>query len=125
MPAFAVLPMLNVLFLVLVFFTLGTRFILQPGVQVTLPATVFALGPQQRNVPIVSLTAAPVPTIYFREQKVSTEEFLTQLDENKSADRRIIFKADRNSPVGLMYQLMNEALRRGYQVMLAGELVAP
>src|SRR5689334_19027137 len=64
MPAFALLPMLNVLFLVLVFFTLGTRFILQPGVQVILPTTTFALGPQ-RNGQIVSLTAAPVPAIYF------------------------------------------------------------
>ncbi len=121
LPVFAVLPMLCVLFLVLVFFTMGTRFILQPGVQVVLPPTTFALGPQ-RNAQIVSLTAAPAPTIYFRGQKVSQEELLTQLDENKSAERTLIIKADKNSPAGLRDQIMNEALRRGYPVILAGEL---
>jgi len=117
--------MLNVLFLVLIFFTMGTRFILQPGVQVILPSTTFALGPQ-RNAQIVSLTAAPSPAIYFRGQKVTSEELLARLDENKSADRTLILKADRNSPIGLRDQIMNEALRRGYPVILAGELgVAP
>ncbi len=123
LPVFAVLPMLNVLFLVLVFFTMGTRFILQPGVQVILPATTFALGPQ-RNAQIVSLTSAPAPAIYFRGQKVSLEELLARLDENKAADRTLILKADKHSPIGLRDQIMNEALRRGYPVILAGDLSA-
>jgi biopolymer transport protein ExbD len=123
LPVLAVLPIVNVLFLVLVFFTMGTRFILQPGVQVILPATTFALGPQ-RNAQIVSLTSAPAPAIYFRGQKVSLEELLARLDENKAADRTLILKADKNSPIGLRDQIMNESLRRGYPVILAGDLGA-
>jgi biopolymer transport protein ExbD len=118
---FGILPMINVLFLVLVFFTVGSRFVQQPGVQVILPATTFAMGPQH-NAQIVSLTGAPAPAIYFRGQKVALEELLVHLDENKSADRRLIIKADKSSPVGVRDQIMNEALRRGYPVILAGEI---
>jgi biopolymer transport protein ExbD len=121
LPLFGILPMINVLFLVLVFYTMGSRFVQQPGVPVILPATTFAMVPQ-RNAQIVSVTGAPAPAVYFRGQKVTLEELLAHLDENKSADRTLIIKADKSSPSGLRDQIMNEALRRGYPVILAGEI---
>lgn len=119
-----IIPLVNVLFLVLVFYTMGSRFILQPGVQIVLPTTSFALGPQ-RNAQIVSLTAAPVPTIYYRDQKVSMQALLQKLEENPAAERSLIIKADKHAPVGLRDELANEALRRGYSVILAGDVAAP
>ncbi len=113
--------MLNVLFLVIVFFTMGARFILQPGAQVILPTTTFAMGPQ-RNAQIVSLTAAPAPAIYYRGKKVDMSELVSALDQNKAADRTLIIKADKHSPSGMRDEIMNEALRRGYPVILAGEI---
>jgi biopolymer transport protein ExbD len=118
---FGVLPLINVLFLVLVFFTMGSRFVLQPGVPVILTPGVFGQARQQ-NAQIVSLTAAPTPGIYFRGQKVTLEELQARLDENKAADRTLILRADKDSPSGLRDQIMNEALRRGYPVILAGEI---
>ena len=121
-PAFCgIIPLVNVLFLVLVFYAMGSRFILQPGVQIVLPSTSFALGPQ-RNAQIVSLTAAPAPTIYYRDQKVSFAGLIKYLEENPAAERSLIVKADRNAPVGLRDELVNEALRRGYSVILAGDV---
>jgi biopolymer transport protein ExbD len=119
-----ILPLVNVLFLVLVFYAMGSRFILQPGVQIVLPATSFALGPQ-RNAQIVSLTAAPTPTIYYRDQKMTLETLLRRLDANPAAERSLIIKADRHAPVGLRDELANEALRRGYSVVLAGDVPPP
>ncbi len=121
---FGIVPMLNVLFLVLVFYSLGSRFILQPGVQVVLPATTFAIGPQ-RNAQIISLTAAPAPAIYFRDQRMSTTELTAQLDLDHAAGRSVIIKADKNTPVGLRDEVMNSALQRGYTVILAGEFPRP
>jgi biopolymer transport protein ExbD len=121
LPLFGILPMINVLFLVLVYHSLVSRFVQQPGVPVILQTTAFAVGPKP-NTHIVSVTGAPAPAIYFRGQKVTLEELLARLDENKSADRTLIIKADKSSPSGLRDQITNEALRRGYPVILAGEL---
>ena len=119
-----IIPLVNVLFLVLMFYAMGSRFILQPGVQISLPATSFAMGPQ-RNAQIVSITAAPSAAIYFRDQKVTLPLLLQRLDENASAERSLVIKADRNSPVGLRDELVNEALRRGYSIILAGDIARP
>jgi biopolymer transport protein ExbD len=119
-----IIPLVNVLFLVLVFYAMGSRFILQPGVQIVLPATSFALGPQ-RNAQIVSLTAAPSPAIYYRDQKVTLETLLQKLEANPAAERSLIIKADRHAPVGLRDEVANEALRRGYTVLLAGDVARP
>jgi biopolymer transport protein ExbD len=116
-----IIPLANVLFLVLMFYAMGSRFILQPGVQIVLPATSFALGPQ-RSAQIVSLTAAPSPSIYYRDQKVTLTSLLERLDENPAAERSVIVKADKNTPVGLRDEVVNEALRRGYSVILAGDI---
>jgi biopolymer transport protein ExbD len=117
-----IIPLVNVLFLVLVFYTMGSQFTLQPGVQVALPATSFAIG-TRGTAQIVSLTAAPVPAIYHLDQKVTLETLLKRLDENPAADRSLIIKADRNTPVGIRDEVVNEALRRGYTVFAAGEIL--
>ncbi len=120
-PLFGILPLANVLFLVMVFYVMGSRFILQPGVQVALPATSFALGPQ-RGAQIVSITSAPAPAIYYRDQKVTFDELHRQLAGRPAVDRSLIIKVDKSAPAGLLAEVMNDALRHGYSVILAGEI---
>jgi biopolymer transport protein ExbD len=111
-------PLINVLFLVLIFFALSSRFVLQPGLAVTLPASTFSLAPQ-RNAQIVSVTSAPIPAIYHRDQKVELAELGKRLEAAKSRDRSLIIKADRDTPYALVVQIMNEALQHGFSVVLA------
>ena len=118
---FGIMPLLNVLFLVLVLYVLGSKFLLNPGVQVSLPATSFALGPQ-RNSEVVSITAGPVAAIYHRDRAVTLDELRTRLSENPSVEKTLIIKADKNSPAGVVSAVTDEALRRGYSVILAGEI---
>lgn len=115
---FNLIPLINVLFLVIAFFALSSRFVLQPGMAVTLPASAFTLGPQ-RNAGIVTVTAAPVPSIYFRDQKLTLDELRTQLAESRTAQRSLIIKADRATPYDLVVQIMNEGLKLGFSVVLA------
>jgi biopolymer transport protein ExbD len=117
---FGIIPMLNVLFLLLVFYVLGSRFVLTPGVQVSLPSTSFAVGPQ-RNSEIVSITAGPAAAIYHRDRAVTLSELRDRLAENRSPDRWLIVRADRNTPAGVLASVTDEALRRGYSVILAGD----
>ncbi len=110
--------MLNVLFLVIVFFAFGSRFVLQPGFAVSLPVSSFTLAPLD-NPQIVSITAAPVPAIYHRDRKVTLEELGGRLGEGPAQDRSIVVKADRATPFDLVMQVWNIALRNGYVVVTA------
>jgi biopolymer transport protein ExbD len=115
-----VVPLINVLFLVVVFFAMSSRFVLQPGLAVTLPVSSFTLTPQ-REPQIVSITSTPVPAIYHREQKVTLEELGARLRDIRSRDRTLIIKADRGTPYDLVMQITNQALQNGYSVVLAAQ----
>ncbi len=117
----SVVPFVNVLFLVVVFFALSSRFVLQPGLAISLPASSFSLGPQQ-NSQLVSIVAAPVPTIYHREQKVTLDELAARLRDPRVKDRSLIIRADRATPYAFLTEVMNAGLREGYSVVLATKL---
>lgn len=112
------IPLVNVLFLVLIFFAMGSRFVLQPGLAVSLPLSSFALAPQQ-NPQIVSITSAPVPAIYHRDQKVTLQELGARLRNLPAKDRSLVVKADRATPYEMIVQVMNEGLQQGFSVVLA------
>jgi len=115
---FQLIPVVNVLFLVFMLFAMSSRFVLQPGVAVTLPFSAFTLGPQHEPQ-IVSITAAPASAIYFRSSKVTLDELGTMLDAHPVQPRSLVLKADRNTPYDVVVQIMNLALKRGYSVVLA------
>ena len=112
------LPLVNVLFLVLMLFAMSSRFVLQPGLGVTLPFTPFVLEPQRHPV-VVSVTAAPVPAIYHLDRKVSLAELDSRLAASRVQQRSLIIKADRSTPYELVVEIMNTGLRHGFAVVLA------
>lgn len=115
---FGVIPLINVIFLVVLFFVLSSRFVLQPGLAVTLPASSFTLGPRV-DAQIVSITAAPVPVIYHRDQRVSLDELRQRLADTKVRERTLIIKADKSTPYDLVVKITDEALKLGFSVILA------
>ncbi len=115
---FSVIPLVNVLFLVVLFFALSSRFVLQPGLAVTLPASAFTLSPRI-DAQIVSITAAPVPVIYHRDQRVTLDELRQRLAQTSVKERSLILKADQKTPYDLVVRITDEALKLGFSVVLA------
>lgn len=115
---FGVIPLVNVLFLLLIFFAMSRTFVLQPGISVTLPLSSFSLAPQHKPQ-IVSITAAPVPVLFFRDQKMSFDEFAKSLTEGRSREETLIIRADRAAPYDLVVRVANQGLTAGYNVVLA------
>ena len=113
-----VVPLINVIFLVVVFYALSSRFILQPGLPVVLPKSSFTLAPQPEPQ-IVSIISAPVPAIYFENGKVTIEEFAARLATRRAEGRSLIIKADAAVPYEMVMQVMNEGLLQGFPVVLA------
>jgi biopolymer transport protein ExbD len=115
---FHVLPLVNVLFLALLLFALSSRFTLQPGLSLSLPASPFTLAPQQ-NPLVLSITAAPLPTLYLREERVTLDELDVLLQDRQLAGRPLVIRADRATPYETITEASNVCLRRGFAVALA------
>jgi biopolymer transport protein ExbD len=122
---FNAIPLVNVLFLVVIFFAISSRFVLQPGLAVTLPASSFTLEPHE-GAQIISITSSPVPAIYHHDQRVTLEELRQRLDQlshhvAKSGlkERSVIIKADKDTSYDLIAQVTDTALRLGFSVVLA------
>lgn len=113
-----VIPLVNVIFLLLIFHTLCSNFVLQPGISITLPYSTFALGPQH-NPRVVTVTSRPAPSIYFRDEKFTFDNLVKKLSADHDKDRTLIIKADRDAPYSLIVKIMNTGLQMGYAVVLA------
>jgi biopolymer transport protein ExbD len=113
-----VVPLINVMFLVLLFFGLGSRFILQSGLAISLPTSTFTLTPS-REPQLVSITASPVPSIYLGDQRITLEELGPRLANVQGKDRSLVIKADRSTSYEMLVRVMNIGLQQGFSIVLA------
>src|SRR2546421_11140765 len=107
-----VFPLLDVVFLLILFFLLSSNFVLQPGISVSVPFSHFTLGPQP-NQEIISITGGPSPAIYLRDQKVTLAQLGPALDATKREGRSIVIKADRLASYDLVISVTNAAPEPG------------
>ena len=80
--------LLNVVLLLLLFFLLGSSFVLQPGIEVTqLPAASFNLPPQI-NARFVTLQPGPPLRIFYQDQRVTLDELGRRVTEQDPVLKR-------------------------------------
>jgi biopolymer transport protein ExbD len=106
------LALVDVVCLLFFFLLLGSNFILQPGISVSMPFSRFALAPQV-NQQIISITGGAAPAIYFRDQRVTIEELGPLLEAAKRDGKSVIIKADRLTPYETVIRVTNAALEHG------------
>lgn len=111
-------PSLDVVLALVLFIVLSTSFLLQPGVEVSVPDSPFLLAPQ-RDPLIVSIVAPPVSALYFENEQISLQELRERLGKRPSRNNTIIVKADRRAPVEQLAEVMNISLGMGYPTVLA------
>ena len=114
-------PMVDVLFLLLIFFMLGSSFVQVSGVKVNLPqvTTTKNLGIEKF---VISLARGEKKSlIYFNEKEVSWEQLKQRLAEvrNLSASGTVIVRADRLIPFGIVARLMALAENANVAVIVA------
>lgn len=101
-------PMVDVLFLLLIFFMIGSSFVQVSGVKVDLPQTTTAktLGIEKS---VITLARGENKNLmFFNEKKVSWEQLKQHLADvrNLSASGTVIIRADRLIPFGVVAKLM-------------------
>ena len=111
-------PALGLALALIVFLLLSSGFLLQPGIQVSLPQSPFLLSPQ-RDPRIVSITAPPLSAIFFDNEEMDAVTLRTRLQTLRGRSQSILIKADRRAPYETISAVMNIALEQGFPVVLA------
>ncbi len=130
-------PLIDVVFLLLVFFMLSRSFILQPGLRIEIPRSLWGQGIQTNNLVITVLLEAekrdPVtgtvmkrePLYFFNDEHMSLETLRTSLKKIRPGKNSatLVLKSDQAVPNGVVVNLMNLALSQGFSVVLATQAV--
>src|SRR5271163_4666957 len=104
---FGLIPTINVLFLVVLFFSVSSRFLLQPGIAIRVPFSSWTLGPQ-KNPQILTITGGAAPAIFFRDRRWEIADIRKALSAPDLKDHTLIVKADRSTPYALVIRVVNE-----------------
>ena len=111
-------PVLNVLLVLLIFFLLGSSFVMQSGVSVKLPQSSSRLSGFDR-AQVITVTASGENPFYFNGRPVTLEQLRIELNGKKSESRKAIVHPDDMAPFGRAQQALNVALALGYEVAYA------
>ena len=104
-------PMIDIVFLLLIFFMVSTTFVMQPGLQITLPRAA-AETEVEPDRWVVTITAER--QIYLNEEGYT----LDGLDEAFNREPRpLVLRADRAVPHGLIVSVLDRARSAGIEVV--------
>ena len=99
---FDVAPLIDVVFILIIFFMLTSTFMVQPGIRVDLPKTVTQQALQVRRV---SITVSAEDVVYVNGEVVTDRELDRFLSENKEAIKSVFIKADKNASMGRVVEI--------------------
>lgn len=111
-------PTLNVLTLLLVFFLLGSTFVIQSGVRVELPESNSRLAGFDR-AHVITVAMASEPAFYLDGKPETAESLKENLGKLKRDNRKIIIHADLMAAYGRVLQASNIALALGFEIAYA------
>lgn len=116
-------PMIDVVFLLLIFFMISTTFIERPGLEIDLPVG----GAQtiQQNKQEVQVYLAANGDIYLNQERVALSELLSSLrtyTPQQTKKMTFLLMADKNALHGRVVELMDAAKQSGFgQLAIATE----
>ena len=111
-------PLLDAVLLLLIFFLLGSNFILKSGVAVDLPFSDSSLPVVDRSH-IVTIVPGEETRYYFNEDRVTLDELDQRLGESTEQTRQVILLADSQVPYGTVMEISSLVLKLGYDLAYA------
>jgi biopolymer transport protein ExbD len=95
-------PLINMVFLLLIFLMLTSSFVIQPGIKVNLPRSVTSDVVQPQNLEII-VSAENVA--YFNDRAVTTQELKDQLKQLTRTKSSVLIKSDRRASLGRVVEI--------------------
>jgi len=105
-----IVPLIDVVFLLLIFFMLTSSFIFQPGIKVNLPKAITSEVVHKKSL-ILLITKED--SIYLNERSVTMDELATRLAIAAKEDRPVLIKADRTSSLGKIVEVWDLCREEG------------
>ena len=101
-------PLIDVVFLLLIFFMLSSHFVTQPGIKLTLPTAVTAKVHPEEDI-VIFITEDN--ELYLNEKQVSLDNLLEKLrmEVEKVKKKTVIIRADEKIDLGLAVKVMDIA----------------
>lgn len=103
-------PLVNVFFLLFIFFAFTSSFIFQPGIKVNLPKAVTSEVVQQDSAVIV---VTGDDKIYLNDREISHDELLSNLRLMAKENRPLLIKADNHASLGRIVEVWDMCRREG------------
>ena len=103
-------PLIDVVFLLLIFFMLTSSFIFQPGIKVNLPRAITSEMLSEENA-VVNITAENL--IYYNHKLVTLKELTAVLKKIASARLPVLIKADRKASLGRIVEVWDICRQEG------------
>ena len=105
-------PLIDIVFLLLIFFMLTSSFIFQPGIKINLPKALTSEVIQRENL-IIIITADD--SIYINERRIDREELSSRLGIAAKEEKPILIKADRKASLGKVVEIWDLCRSEGVQ----------
>ena len=90
-------PLIDVVFLLLIFFMLTSSFIFQPGIRVNLPK---ALTSEVLHRDVLVVTVSKDNKVYINERPIEGEELVSRVTMAANDGQPILIKADKDASLG-------------------------
>ena len=103
-------PMVNVFFLLFIFFLFTSSFIFQPGIKVSLPKAVTSEVMQLDNV---TITITRDDLIYLEDKQITQDELASRLKVLAKEKMGLLIKADSRAPLGRIVEIWDACRREG------------
>ena len=105
-------PLIDVIFLLLIFFMLTSSFIFQPGIKINLPKALTSEVIQRENLIIIVTESGE---FYINERPVAYDELSSRLEIAAKEEKPILIKADRKASLGKVVELWDLCRAQGVQ----------
>lgn len=103
-------PLIDVVFLLLIFFMLTSSYVSQPGIKINLPRAVTSEVVQEENLVI---TIGAEGLIYLNQHLISLKQLKVNLEKAAKENRPLLIKADRETSLGKVVQIWDLSREAG------------
>lgn len=103
-------PLIDVVFLLLIFFMLTSSYIFQPGIKINLPKAVTSQAIQERNL-VITVNARE--QIHLNGRPVSITQLRGHLEKAAREDLPLLIKADRKVSLGNVVRIWDMCREAG------------
>lgn len=110
-------PLIDVLFILIIFFAVSSTFLEQPGIKLALPE---AQKTDLQKIEKAVLFITVNQELLFRDKEISIENLGPLLKDamDQSLDRALIVNADKGVPHGFVVKIMDLARQNGVQKLV-------